>query len=124
MALGDVVDKLLDQNGLAHASAAEQADLAALCIRCEQIDNLDAGHQNFGLGGLVNKQRCLGVDWRICGRVHGALFIDRLTDHVQDAAQSHRPNRNSDLRASISDWLSTGQAVGRVHRDCTHGVLT
>jgi hypothetical protein len=30
MALGDVVDQLLDQHGLADAGAAEQADLAAL----------------------------------------------------------------------------------------------
>ena len=29
---GDVVDQLLDQHGLAHAGAAEQADLAALGI--------------------------------------------------------------------------------------------
>jgi hypothetical protein len=30
VALGDVVDQFLDQHGLAHAGAAEQADLAAL----------------------------------------------------------------------------------------------
>jgi hypothetical protein len=33
MALGDVVDQLLDEHGLADAGAAEQADLAALGVR-------------------------------------------------------------------------------------------
>ena len=31
--LGEVVDQLLDDHGLAHAGAAEQADLAALGVR-------------------------------------------------------------------------------------------
>src|ERR1700756_3924631 len=39
--LGDVVDQLLDQHGLADAGAAEQADLAALRIRGKKIDDLD-----------------------------------------------------------------------------------
>lgn len=41
--LGDVVDQFHDQNRLADAGAAEQADLTALGVRCEQVDNLDAG---------------------------------------------------------------------------------
>ena len=62
MALGDVVDQFLNQHGLAHAGAAEQADLAALGVRRDQIDHLDAGDQNCGFGRLVDEGRCLGVD--------------------------------------------------------------
>ncbi len=40
---GDVVDQLLNQNGLTHACAAEQADLAALGIGADQVDDLNAG---------------------------------------------------------------------------------
>ncbi len=47
MRLGDIVDELHDQHGLADARAAEQADLAALGIRREQIDDLDAGLQDL-----------------------------------------------------------------------------
>src|SRR5665213_3655341 len=47
MRLGDVVDQLLNQHGLADAGAAEQADLAALGVGREEIDDLDAGDQNF-----------------------------------------------------------------------------
>ena len=52
--LGDVVDQLLDDHGLADAGAAEQADLAALGIGRQQIDDLDAGDQNFRFGRLVD----------------------------------------------------------------------
>ena len=48
MRLGDVVDQLLDEHGLAHAGAAEQADLAALQVGRQQVDDLDAGDQDFG----------------------------------------------------------------------------
>jgi hypothetical protein len=50
MAFCNVVDQFLNENGLAHAGAAEQANLTALCIRCEQIDNLNTGYENFILG--------------------------------------------------------------------------
>ena len=39
---GDVVDELLHDDGLADAGAAEQADLAALHVGREQVDDLDA----------------------------------------------------------------------------------
>ena len=45
---GDVVDQLLDQHRLAHAGAAEEADLAALHVRREQVDDLDAGLEDLG----------------------------------------------------------------------------
>ena len=48
MRLGDVVDQLLDQHGLADAGAAEQADLAALAVGREQVDDLDAGDEDLG----------------------------------------------------------------------------
>ena len=51
--LGDVVDQFLNQHRLADAGAAEQADLAALGIRRQQIDDLDAGDENFRFGRLV-----------------------------------------------------------------------
>ena len=45
---GDVVNQLLNQHGLAHAGATEQANLTALGVGTDQIDDLDAGFQNLG----------------------------------------------------------------------------
>ena len=60
--LGDVVDQFLHGHGLAHAGAAEQADLAALGIGAEQVDDLDAGDQDFGRAGLFGKGGGFAVD--------------------------------------------------------------
>ena len=44
---GDVVDQLHDHDGLADASAAKRADLAAFQERADQIDDLDSRRQDL-----------------------------------------------------------------------------
>ena len=66
--LRDVVDQFLNQHGLADAGAAEQADLAALGVGREQVDDLDAGDENFRFGRLVGIGRRFLMDRRACLR--------------------------------------------------------
>jgi hypothetical protein len=60
--LGDVVDQFLHGDGLADAGAAEQADLAALGVGAEQVDDLDAGDEDFRRGRLLGEGGRLAVD--------------------------------------------------------------
>ena len=60
--LGDVVDELEHVHGLAHAGAAEQADLAALGERHQQIDDLDARDQKILAARLLIVGRRRTVD--------------------------------------------------------------
>ena len=124
MALGDVVDQFLDEHGLADAGAAEQADLAALRVRREQIDDLDAGDENRALGRLVDEERSRGVDRHRLGVADGATLVDRLADDVEDAAERLRADGDADLRAGVGDFLAAGQTLGRIHRDRADSVLT
>src|SRR5690606_24988653 len=62
VAHGDVVDQLHDQNRLANAGAAEEADLTALGVRREEVNNLNTGHQNFRFRGLIREIRGRRVD--------------------------------------------------------------
>ena len=121
--LGDVVDQLLDDHGLADAGAAEQADLAALGVRRQQIDDLDAGDENFRFRRLV------GVGGR--GRMdrapllvrHRAGLVDGIADHVHDAAERAVADRHRDRLAGIGDLLAAHQAFAGVHGDGAHGQL-
>ena len=97
MALGDVVDQFLDQHGLAHASTAEQADLAAPCVRREQVDDLDAGDENIRFGRLVDEGRRLCVDRHAHVRTDGATLVNGFTHHIHDAAQCLGADRYGDL---------------------------
>ncbi len=123
MALGDVVDELLDEHGLAHAGAAEQADLAALGVRREQVDHLDAGDEDRRIGRLVDEQRRRGVDRRAQVCADRAALVDRLADDIEDAPQRRGADGHLDLAAGVGHGLAARQAVGRIHGDGAHGVL-
>ena len=73
---GHVVDQLLDQHGLADTGTAEQADLAALGVGSQQVDDLDAGLQNFSCRFLLRKAGGLAVDGPVGQIVR--RFIDVL----------------------------------------------
>ena len=57
MLLGDVVDELLNDDRLADAGATEESDFAALEEGLDEIDDLDAGLEHFGAGGLLIEGR-------------------------------------------------------------------
>jgi hypothetical protein len=95
--LGDAVDHLLDEHGLADAGAAEQADLAALDVRREQVDDLDAGLEHLGLRlELVEGRRRRWISQR------------SLT------SSSSRPRTSSGSPITLNTWPSTASPTGTV----------
>ena len=123
MRLGHVVDQLHDQHGLADAGAAEQADLAALGVRREQIDDLDAGDQDLCLGRLIDIGGRRRMDRPLLRGLDRASLVNRLADHVHDAAQGLVADGNRDRLAGIDHLLAAHQALGRIHGDGAHRAL-
>ena len=118
---GDVVDQLHDDHGLADAGAAEQPDLAALRIGREQVDHLDPGDQDLGLGRLVDQRRRRLMDRHVDLGVDRPPLVDRLADHVEDAPERLAPDRHRDRLAGVDHLLTAGQPVGTVHGDRAYG---
>src|SRR5665648_799616 len=114
---GDVADELLHDHGLAHAGAAEEADLAAPHVRCDEVDDLDAG-----LEDLVCRVERLEIRSRPVDRP--ALDIDKLfavvdgvADHVDEAAERLLAHRHRHGDAGVDDFDAAREAVGGVHGD-------
>ena len=109
--LRDVVDQLHHVHGLAHAGAAEQADLAALGEGAYQVDHLDAGLEQLLAGrellvlgrGAVDRGDFFGAD--------RAGFVDRAAEHVHDAAERLRTYRHRDRRIGVDHFHAAAQAV-------------
>ncbi len=121
--LRDVVDELLNENRLAHAGAAEEADLAAARIGREQVDDLDARDEHFGFRRLFDEGRRFLVDF--AGRIglDRTGFVHRLANDVDDAAERSFANRHGDRAARILHFLAANETFRRIHRDGTDGVL-
>ena len=121
---GDVVDQLLDQHGLAGAGAAEEADLAALHVRRDQVDDLEAGLEDLDRRREVAERRRVAVDRPALDVLAGRLLVvDRLADHVPDPAQGRVADGDGDRRAGVDDVDSAREAVGRLHRDRADAIV-
>ena len=120
----DVADQLEQGHRLAHAGAAEQADLAALGDRHDQVDDLDARLEQLGRGRLVFVAGGCAVNGPVLGRADRAGFVDRLAQHVHDAAERLRADRHGDRLAGVADADAALQPFAGAHRDGADHAVT
>ncbi len=118
----DVVDQLLDEDRLADAGAAEQADLAAADEGGDQVDHLDAGLEDLDLRRKVDESRRVAVD-RPALALPRLLAVDRVADHVPEPPQSLVADRHGDGLLRVDDLDPAREAVGRVHRDRADAIV-
>lgn len=86
--LGDVVDKLLNEDGLADTGTTEETNLSTTSIGSEEIDDLDTSNENLGSGGLVGELGSLSVNGETLVSLDGATLVDRVTSDVHDTTKS------------------------------------
>ena len=113
----------MDQHGLAYAGAAEQANLAPLAVRSQQVDHLDAGLKNLGLGLQFSEEGGGTVDRSGHGGGYWTLLIHRLAEHVEDAAEGGLSHGYANWGARINSFHATYQAVGGAHGHSTDSVI-
>ena len=89
----------------------------------EQVNDLDAGLEDL-LGGVeLVERRGLAVDRPALGRPDVAALVDRLAEHVEDAAERHLADGHRDRPAGVGDRRAAREPVGGVERDRAHAVV-
>ena len=115
--LRQIVDELLNQNGLANTSAAEQTGLATTNVGFEKVYGLDAGLENLGLGGqLVEAGRGM-VDRIVILDLGHLLAVHRLTHNVPDATEGLLANGHLHGSARIDHLEAALKTIGGCHSD-------
>ena len=101
--LREVVDQLLDQHRLADAGAAEQPDLAALDVRRDQVDALEAGLEDLDLRREVAERRRIAVDRPALDvRRRRRLAVDRLRRSRSRAGRASAARRGRRSAGPVS----------------------
>ncbi len=121
---GDVVDELHHVHGLAHTGTAEQADFTALGKRADQVDNLDAGFEQFFRSGQLVIGRRLAVNRGALLFANRATLVDRVAEHVHDAAERLYPDGHIDRGAGIFHRQIPAHTFGRAHGNGAHNAIT
>ena len=120
--LGQVVDELHDENGLANACTAEEAGLAAQDVGLDQVDDLDAGLEGLGGGGQLVEGGSRMVDGVPVGNLGHGLVVNGLADDVPDAAEGLGTDGHLDGAAGVDNLKAALEAVGRAHSNRTDHV--
>ena len=121
---GHVVDELLDEHGLAHAGAAEQADFTPLGVGLQQVDDLDARLQDLPHGPLLGEGGGLAVD-AVAIHLRGDRVpaVDGLPQHVEHPAQGLFAHRHGDGLSRGGDLHPPGHALAAGQHDAPHHVV-
>ena len=98
VSLGNVIDKLHDEDSLADSNATKETNLASLTAGGKQVDDLD---KDFMLDGHLVKVRSLSVDGLALVGGDGTHLVNRVTDHVDDAAKGLLADRDGDGEALL-----------------------
>ena len=124
--LRDALDHLLDEHGLADAGTSEETDLAAEHVGREQVDDLNAGLEELGLGLELVEGRGLAVDRPAVGPLVGraGLTIEHLADDVEDLALCGVSDGDRDRSAGVAHLLAAHEAVSGLESDGANEVVT
>ncbi len=118
------MDQFHDQHGLAYARAAEQADLAALCVGADQVDDLDARLQDLRRRRLFLIGRRRTMNRPAFLHLGDRLVVHRLAQQVEHAAKAFLTYRHRYGAAGIHSLLASDQAVRGVHGDAAHDIVS
>ena len=114
---GHVLNQFHDNDGFADARAAEEADLAALHVGLEQVDDLDAGLEHLNVHALIGEGRRFSMDGIMVLGTDGAHLVHGSAHDVDDAAQGLAAHGHLDGVARVRHRHAPHQAVRGIHGD-------
>ena len=105
---GDVVDELLDDDGLADSRPAEEAGLPALHVGAEQVDDLDPRLEDLRLGLQLREGNARAVDRHALLRLRRSLAVNGLAQQVEHPAQDLGAHGHGDRGPGVDDACTRG----------------
>ena len=109
--LGDVVDELLNEHGLADTGTTEETNLSTTGVGGDQIDDLDTSDQNLSSGGLLDELGGFTVNGHVVLGLDGTTLVNGVTSDVHDTAESRVTDGDGDGSTSVGGLGTTGETL-------------
>merc|ERR1711955_157317 len=124
VSLGDVVNQFHDKYSLADASTAEQTNLSSLTVGGQQVYHLNSSYKNLLLYRHIGEVWSLSVNGLplVCG--YRTSLVNRVTNHIDNTAQSLLSYRDHDGGSAVVDNLASDETLGTVHSNGPDSVLS
>ena len=112
MGTSNTGDELLKNNRLSESRSTEQTGLTTSNERGEQVDNLDTGFEDFGVGREFRQGWCFAVNWPSRVGFDLTALIDGFAEHVEDPTEGAFADRNRYRSPGIDAIKAPHQTVG------------
>ena len=123
MLFGNVVNQFHDQYRFANTGTAEQTDFTALCIRCNQVNDLNASFQNFSGSLLLIIRRRIAMNRPAFDIFRRRLIINRLTKQVKNTSQTLLTDWNRNRRTAVHSLGSAHQSIRTAHSNTANNIV-
>ena len=123
MEFGDPADHLHDQDGLTNARSPEEANLATLHVRREEVDDFDARLEHGRVRLELVEGRCAAVNLPVVLNRTNVIRVERFADHVEHVAEDRIADRHGDAATGLAHDGATNEAVRRLHADATYAAF-
>lgn len=120
--LGDVVNKLHNDDGLADTSTSEETNLTSLAVGENEINDLDTGGEDGILGSLIGELGGDGVDGHAHLLSDVATLVDGITEDVEDTSEGLATDGDGNLATSGDDLGLELKEIGGLHSNAAAGV--
>ena len=119
-----VVDQLHDKDCFSYTGTTEQTDLTTLCIRANQVYDLDTSLQDLCSRHLllIRRSRTMNGPAFLCFR--SRLVIYRISKKIKYSSQAGISYRNCDRAAGIYCLRAPDKTIGRVHGNTPYDIIT
>ena len=124
MFLGDIVDKLLDEHGLAHTCAAEKADFSAFEIRFKKVNNLYASEEHLLGGFKVFEFRGFPVDRKTAVGIECSQTVNGISGNIQHATPDAGAHGHFNRFSGGDCFHTSAESVCGVHRNTAYSVFS
>ena len=120
----DVMNQFHNKDRLTYTGTAEEADLTALGIRSDKVNDLNPCFQDFHRRRQVVKFRCRPVNRPIIFSLYRFVYlINRFAEDVENTSQHALTNRNANRSTRIFSGHTAHQAVRRAHGNATDNIV-